>query len=411
MIGEILDGHEILRPLGAGGMGEVYLARSASGELRALKLVRVDSHAGSQAAGRFKREVLALGKLDHPSIVRILDAGRLPTSELYLTMEYVPGPDLQAAVGWDGPFPLGDALKILHQLAGALAYAHAAGVVHRDLKPSNVILADGHPARAKIIDFGLAKVVDDPQTRLTLDKQALGSPLYWAPEQSTNTNVGTPADIYALGGIAYFVLSGEPLFKPRPAVALVYAHWNETPDRLSERCGGVTLPEGLEELIHACVAKQPAQRPRAEDLVVALDRMIALVPSSGGARRAQRLFTSSRMSNLAQAVSSQIRQVLLDLAAVLERPTDDIERIQQELSELELDLAMLEADAETGLDPDVGRRRDTVAADVAQLQTGLADAFRELFDAVSESRDRSTREAQALYAELDALVAQYQSHR
>ncbi len=411
MIGEVLDGHEILRPLGAGGMGEVYLARASSGELRALKVVRTDRQTAQQAAARFKREVLALGKLQHPSIVRILDAGRLPTGSLYLSMEYVAGPDLQASVGWDGAFPVGDALRILVQLAAALAYAHAAGIVHRDLKPANVILEAGDPSCAKIIDFGLAKIAEDGGlTRLTEDKQAIGSPLYWAPEQSTNADVGPAADVYALGGIAYFVLSGEPMFEPRPAVAMVYAHQHEAPESLAQRCRDLALPAGLDELIASCVAKHPANRPRAADLVVALDRMLAQTPSSGGARRAQRLFTRTGLTNIAQALTSQIRQVLLDLAALLERSTDDIERIQHELSELELDLAMLESDVESAIDPEIEQRRDTVAAAVAQLQTGLADAFRDLFDAVNGERRTAPADAKPLFEELDLLVDQYNSH-
>jgi serine/threonine protein kinase len=418
VLGEVLDGHEILRPLGTGGMGEVYLARATTGELRALKVVRADRQTAQQAAGRFKREVLALGKLRHPGIIRIVDAGRLPAGSLYLSMEYVAGPDLQAAVSWDGAFPVGDGLKILHQLAAALAYAHGAGIVHRDLKPANVVLEDGDPARTKIIDFGLAKIVEDEGlTRLTEDKQAVGSPLYWAPEQSTNANVGPAADIYALGGIAYFVLTGAPMFEPRPAVAMVYAHQHEMPEPLAQRCGDLVLPPGLDELVQRCVAKSPADRPRAPELVTELDRLLAQTPSSGGARRAQRLFTSRGMSNMAQALTSQIRQVLLDLAATLERSTDDIERIQHELSELELDLAMVESDLEaaplaTGPSHDLAlrQRRDAIAAAVAQLQSGLADAFRELFDAINGMRTLAPADARPLYDELDSLVAMYHTN-
>src|SRR5262249_24659475 len=159
-------------------------------------------------------------------------------------------------------------------------------------------------------------------TRLTADKQALGSPLYWAPEQSENADVGPAADIYSLGGIAYFVLTGEPMFSSRPAVAMVYAHQHEAPESLGERCRGLALPTGLDGWIAACVAKNPATRPRAAELKVALEDMLTRAPSTSGARRAQRLFTRTGLSNIAQALTSQIRQVLLDLAAVLARPTD-----------------------------------------------------------------------------------------
>ena len=232
MIGQIVDGHEIVRSLGVGGMGEVYLARSSAGALRAFKIVRADRDTGPQAAKRFQREVLALGKLKHPGIVQILDAGRMENGALYLGMEYVAGADLQASVDRAGPFSVADGVRILAQLAAALAYAHREGIVHRDLKPANVILADGDPGRAKIIDFGLAKIAaDEGLTRLTEDHRVLGSPLYWAPEQSASAAVGPEADIYSLGGIAYYVLTGVPMFRPRAAVALVYAHVHETRSR------------------------------------------------------------------------------------------------------------------------------------------------------------------------------------
>lgn len=389
-------------------MGEVYLARGTQGQLRALKVVRADHAASQQAAARLKREVLALGKLQHPAIIRILDAGRLPDGALYLGMEYVAGPDLQAAVGWDGPFPIADALKILVRIAAALAYAHDQGIFHRDLKPANVILEDGDAGKAKIIDFGLAKIAEDEGlTRLTDEKQALGSPLYWAPEQSTNANVGAAADIYSLAGIAYFAISGEPVFKPRPAVAMVYAHTHEQPALLSSRVGGVKLPAGLDELLQACLAKSPAARPTAAELVVELDEMLLAAPTASSAPRAQRLFTTTGLSNMAQALTAQIRQVLLDLAAVLERSTDDVDRIQHELSELELELAMLDSDVETAIDAEVGARREAVAAQVIQLQSTLTDAYRDLFDAVNADRGRAVPDAHGLFSELDELVEQY----
>jgi serine/threonine protein kinase len=404
VIGEIVDGHEILRPLGAGGMGEVYLARNAEGSLRALKLVRTDQQTSPTAAGRFRREVLALGKLQHPNIIHILDVGRLPTGAMYLAMEYVAGPDLQQAVGWEGPFGVADALKILRGVSAALAYAHRAGVVHRDLKPANIILEGGDAAAPKIIDFGLAKIVEDEGlTRLTEDKQAIGSPLYWAPEQSKNSDVGPPADIYSVGGIAYFLLSGQPLFKPAPAVALVYAHANEVPQPLAIRCKHIALPPGLNELVAACVAKSPQMRPTASDLVPRLDAMLAAIPESTSHRTAgsQRLFTSTGMTSMGDALTNQIRQVLLDLAGVLERPIDDIDRLQQELSDLEIELAMVESEPGVAAAP--------LRARVDKLRSAVADAFRELFVIVNQDRNRPVADAHSLFGELDALVEQYRT--
>lgn len=402
MIGEIVDGYEILRPLGTGGMGEVYLARNGEGSLRALKLVRTDQQTSPTAAGRFRREVLALGKLEHPNIIHILDVGRLPTGAMYLGMEYVAGPDLQQAVGWEGPFGVADTLKILRGIAAALVYAHRAGVVHRDLKPANVILEGGDASAPKIIDFGLAKIVEDEGlTRLTEDQQAIGSPLYWAPEQSKNNDVGPPADIYSVGGIAYFLLSGQPLFKPAPAVALVYAHANEVPQPLAIRCKHVALPPGFNELIAACVAKSPQMRPTAGDLVPRLDAMLAAIPDDVSHRTAgsHRLFTSTGMTSMGEALTNQIRQVLLDLAGVLERPIDAIDRLQQELSDLEIELAMVES--EPGADASALRER------VDKLRSAVADAFRELFLTVNQDRNRPVAEAHSLFSELDALVEQF----
>jgi serine/threonine protein kinase len=412
MIGEVLDGHEILRPLGAGGMGEVYLARSAGGTLRALKIVRADQELGSQVGGRFRREVLTLNKLRHPNIIQILDAGRAPNGALYLGMEYVAGPDLQSAIDRNGPYPVQDALAILMQLASALAYAHGIGVVHRDLKPPNVILADGDPERVKIIDFGLAKIAaDEGLTRLTEDQQVLGSPLYWAPEQSTTSNVGPEADVYALGGIAYYVLSGAPLFPSRPGVALVYAHQHSAPQPLAQRCAEIPLPPRLDELVAACVAKHPGDRPTAAQLHAELEEMLATAAHfAQGSVRRRRLFSESD-SDLAQALTSQMRQVLLDLAAELEVDTSAVDRIQNELSELELELAMVDSDLETAVDErvELEAKREAVAVRVREKQEAIASVFRQLYDELDGHRGCSSHEAAQLFEELDELDAQFQS--
>jgi serine/threonine protein kinase len=270
--------------------------------------------------------------------------------------------------------------------------------VHRDLKPGNVILEGGDPGKAKIIDFGLAKVVaEEGLTRLTEDQQALGSPLYWAPEQSSNREVGPAADVYALGGVAYFALSGVPLFKPAPPVALVYAHANESPEPLATRCRGVELPDGLAELVAACVMKSPASRPSAFEIAGELEEIVGrLSPSVGAGRLPGPVQLHSN-----QALQGQIRRVLLDIAETIEHPIRDIDRIGSELMDLELELAMLEADS----DP----RLEGVQAQVAQLQSALDAAYRELHEALTARRASAPPEAAGLYDELDSLLEQYRS--
>ena len=386
MICQVVDGHEIVRPLGVGGMGEVYLARDATGGLRALKIVRTDRAASSQASARFRREVLALCRLQHPGIVQIVDAGQLTNGALYLAMEYVAGPDLAKAIETEGSYAVADALLILARLASALSYAHDVGIVHRDLKPANVILADSDPAKTKIIDFGLAKIIEAEGLTLTDEAQVLGSPGYWAPEQSTRADVGPPADVYAFGALAYVVLSGAPLFCARPAVAMIYAHAHEAPEPIEDR---VVVPRELADIVAACVSKVPQHRPRTDELAAALGRLSAAHPVAPVVRRAPR---PARPKNAyGEAIANQIRHVLVDLAVAVGEPVDDIERLQNQLSELELELAMQPGDA-------------TLAAGVAQLQRAIGGAFEALHDALHVRRVGATADARALFDELDALV-------
>jgi serine/threonine protein kinase len=399
VIGQIVDGHEVIRPLGAGGMGEVYLARGDGGSLRALKVVRTDRGADPQSAARFRREVIALRKLRHPAIVQMLDAGRLETGELYLAMEYVAGQDLQHMVGDGGPLALHETLALLARVAAALAYAHAQGIVHRDLKPGNVLIEDGDTERTKIIDFGLAKIyAEEKLTRLTEDQQVLGSPLYWAPEQCTSSEVGPAADVYGLGGIAYFALSGKPMFSPRPAVGLVYAHAHEMPEPLSARCPDIE--PRFDEVIRACIAKSPAARPTAAQLA---DELAVMAERAPKVPRPRATPLPPGLFSADDAATNQIRQIALDLAAVLELPTDELDRTQNKLSELELDLAMLDSEVDMAIDAELEHRHDGVASEVEGLRQRLDDCFRALIDTALAARTHAPADAAPLYEELEEL--------
>jgi serine/threonine protein kinase len=414
VIGQLVDGHEIVRTLGTGGMGEVYLARNAeTGALRALKVVRTDRDTGPQATGRFRREVRALGRLSHPGIVQMLDAGRLASGAFYYSMEYVAGLDLQAAVEARGPFDVADALAVLARVASALEFAHAQGVIHRDLKPANVLLQDGDPAGAKIIDFGLAKLAaDEGLTRLTDDQQVLGSPLYWAPEQSSTAAVGPPADVYSLAGVAYFTLSGTPLFTARPAVIMVYAHLHEKPEPLSKRCPELAIPRRLDEVMLACAAKKPADRPSAGQVAAELAALLESpelhavrngARERGRAKRPSDLFAATSASDLAQALTAQIRQVVIELAHALGVSVAHVESLQAELEARELDLAMVTSDSQpSSILPEL-------RATVERLYGGLETAFRELTDAVLARRSEAPGDAKSLYVELDGLFARYRT--
>ncbi len=403
LIGQYVDGHEIVRCLGRGGMGEVYLAQSPSGALRAYKIVRADL-VGPQALARFRREVKLLDRLRHPGIVQILAAGQLAGGGLFLAMEYVAGPDLQNAVDTVGPLPISDTLRLLIQLAEALAFAHHQNVIHRDLKPANVLLAAGESA--KIIDFGLAKLAaDEGLTRLTDDEQVLGSPLYLAPEQSATSEVGPAADIYALGGLAYFALTGAPLFAPRSAVGMIYAHVHERPESLAVRAPDLVLPPGLDDLLAACVAKNPADRPTALQLAAELPDLLVLAPRTRTSRPKHMFDTREieKPGDLAEALTSQVRQVVLELASILELSTEVSDQLQNELSELELELAMLESE------PTRSDRYLRIEAHVSELRRGYDEALQILTDEVLSRRSSAPEEAVPLYGELESLFIRFRT--
>jgi serine/threonine-protein kinase len=253
--------------IGEGGNGAVYRAHHAL--LRrptAIKLMKPD-RIGARNIDRFEREVQHMSRLTHPNTVAVFDYGRNPDGFLYYAMEYLDGLDLQRLVSDYGPQPAGRTIQILTQICGALREAHDLGIVHRDIKPANVILCErgGMPDVAKVVDFGLVKelAADDGVSAQII----MGTAGYLAPEGITAPeSIGPPVDIYAIGALAYHLLTGKMVFQGLTQLDICVKHVSDAPLPPSSLTDNV-IPETLETLVLECLAKQPEARPTAEALV------------------------------------------------------------------------------------------------------------------------------------------------
>jgi eukaryotic-like serine/threonine-protein kinase len=261
--------------LGEGGMGVVYRARHAM--LRrptAVKLLPREK-AGEDSIRRFEREVQMTAQLSHPNTVAIYDYGRTPEGVFYYAMEYLQGIDLQTLVRDHGALPPARVVHLLRQVAGALGEAHGVGLVHRDVKPANVILSErgGHPDVAKVVDFGLVKeLAVGRNASLTDVKTLAGTPRYMSPEAITDPEkVDGRSDLYALGAVGYFLLTGQDVFTGATLIEICSHHLHTPPVPPSERIGR-PLPAKLEALVLDCLRKYAAQRPQtAREVLARLD--------------------------------------------------------------------------------------------------------------------------------------------
>jgi serine/threonine-protein kinase len=258
-------------------MATVYLAEDLKHHRKvAVKLLREDL-AASVGAQRFLREIEIAAQLQHPNILGLLDSGNAD-GLLYYVMPYVEGHSLRQRLTREGELPVGEAVRILVEVVDALAYAHAHGVVHRDIKPDNVMLAGRH---ALVTDFGVARAVSEATgaQAMTTIGVALGTPAYMAPEQAmADPHVDHRADLYAVGVVAYELLTGRPPFTGITPQQVLAAHVTENPEPVGKRRPGVS--PALEQIIMKCLAKRPADRwQSADDLLAQLE---ALATPSGG---------------------------------------------------------------------------------------------------------------------------------
>ena len=265
-----LGSYHLVERLGQGGMGEVWradhrlLARTA-----AVKFIRPEAFGAQDAAGkehllrRFEREAQATARLTSPHTIALHDFGVSEEGVFYYVMELLRGIDLQTLVRRFGPIPCGRAAYLLRQVCDSLAEAHDSGLVHRDIKPANIFTCrlGLEYDQVKVLDFGLVKSRES--SGLTTQASPAGTPAFMAPEMVLGeSTVDGRADLYALGCLAYWLLSGELVFSRSNVMQLAFDHVNTTPRPLSERTE-MEVPKTFEATIMACLEKDPANRPQS----------------------------------------------------------------------------------------------------------------------------------------------------
>lgn len=279
--------YKVLSLLGEGAMGEVFLVEHTDTHKRmALKVLNDEMGQMPEAVARFEREALAAANIHHPNVAAAFDSGRTSDGALFIVYEYAEGQSLYERI-MKGRLPAPLALHITRQVASALVWAHAIGVVHRDIKAENIVLAggDGVDVTAKVLDFGLAKVSSELLSEgtagvhksmvLTRMGMAMGTPAYMSPEQALGAEVDGRADLYSLGVLLYEMLTGRLPFECDSPSELLRMHLLAPVPPLAQRVPGLRVPAGLEAITLKLLAKDPEQRfQSAKALVEAIDQLM-----------------------------------------------------------------------------------------------------------------------------------------
>ncbi|MDQ6612621.1 MAG: serine/threonine protein kinase [Gemmatimonadota bacterium] len=279
------DHYTLEQELPRGGMSRVFVALENALGRRVVIKVLAPELAASLSAERFKREITLAARLQHPHIVPLLSAGQAGP-HLYYTMPFVDGESLRQRMNRERPMAFVDISEIVEQIAGALAYAHGEGIVHRDIKPENVMFFHG---QAVVLDFGIGKALISASTteteaeilHITQVGMSLGTPTYVAPEQATgDPALDHRADLYALGVVAYEMLTGHPPFAGRSPQAVIEAHAKQMPEPIIARRADV--PKPLAAIVVRMLAKRPEDRPATGDEIVKALNIAVHTRHSGG---------------------------------------------------------------------------------------------------------------------------------
>lgn len=267
MIGTVfLDKYEITERLGAGGMSTVYKAKHLyMDKFFAIKVLKGNTAESRDGLKRFQREARATGSISHSGIVGAADFGLTQDGRAYLVMDYLEGESLSHFLDRAGSMSVSDVIGLTGQLCDALRVAHDNGIVHRDLKPSNIMLVSGENGQivAKIVDFGLAKILDDdesPQLKITQTGECFGSPLYMSPEQCMGKKVDFRSDIYSLGCIMFECLTGNPPIIGANAADTIAKHVKDRPSPFPE---ALQIPNEIKLVIYKALHKEPVWRPQS----------------------------------------------------------------------------------------------------------------------------------------------------
>jgi serine/threonine-protein kinase len=284
MLGRVFLGrYQTLRLLGEGGMGRVYLARQMDlGRQVVVKVMHDHVAADPKFRERFQRETLLMARFQHPHVVTLYDASLNDPQGPCIIMEYIRGVTLDTLLKNNkGPLSPGRTGRLLGQLCEALQAAHTEGIVHRDLKPANLMVLDPDTPyeKIKVMDFGLAKLIDSPafkRVSVTGGDFAVGTPTYICPEQVRGDPVDHRADLYSVGVILYELLTGRTPFLGESTMDILLAHATEEPPPLTDGETGPRIPPAIERVVLECLAKSPAQRPpSARDLAERFETALA----------------------------------------------------------------------------------------------------------------------------------------